>query len=315
MNYSMLFPGQGSQYIGMCSDLYYKNDSIRKIYQRASDILGFDLWKMIEKEDLKTLTKSQNAQPAILVSSYVLYKEFCNNFELLPSISIGHSLGEISALVCAESLSFEDGVSFVKQRGLLMDTALEEKIGFCGIVTDLKTETLEAIIQEINETGYVAITGYNSPNQLMVGGEKSVERLLDDKVSCLSGQYIPFRMIPMKANAPYHSKLMDYLKPKFKEILNDIQIKSPVFPILSTVSGEIIDNESKISDLLVNQLVMPVKWNQVIEKLRNMNIYFLVDIGPNKIIKNLVLENHSFSEVLAYDEPEDSDKLKERLKK
>lgn len=311
----MLFPGQGSQYIGMCSELYYNNDNAKKLYNTASEILGFDLWNMIEKEKLQTLTKSKNAQPAILVSSYVLYQEFFNKFGQLPTIAVGHSLGEISALMCAGSLTFEDGVSFVKQRGILMDMALEEKIGFCGIVTDVETEVLESVIQKINETGYVTITGYNSPNQLMVGGEKTVERLLDDQISNLGGQYIPFRMIPMKANAPYHSKLMEFLKPKFTEILSQVNIKSPAFPILSTVSGEIISDPSKISESLINQLVTPVKWTQALEKLKSMGIECLVDIGPNKIVKNLALENPNFTQVLAYDEPEDLDKLQLLLSK
>lgn len=311
----MLFPGQGSQYIGMCSELYYNNDNAKKLYNTAYEILGFDLWNMIEKEKLQTLTKSKNAQPAILVSSYVLYQEFFNKFGQLPTIAVGHSLGEISALMCAGSLTFEDGVSFVKQRGILMDMALEEKIGFCGIVTDVETEVLESVIQKINETGYVTITGYNSPNQLMVGGEKTVERLLDDQISSLSGQYIPFRMIPMKANAPYHSKLMEFLKPKFTEILSQVNIKSPAFPILSTVSGELIDDASKISESLINQLVTPVKWTQALEKLKSMGIECLVDIGPNKIVKNLALENPNFTQVWAYDEPEDFDKLQSLLSK
>lgn len=291
----MLFPGQGSQYIGMCSELYYNNDNAKKLYNTASEILGFDLWNMIEKEKLQTLTKSKNAQPAILVSSYVLYQEFFNKFGQLPTIAVGHSLGEISALMCAGSLTFEDGVSFVKQRGILMDMALEEKIGFCGIVTDVETEVLESVIQKINETGYVTITGYNSPNQLMVGGEKTVERLLDDQISNLGGQYIPFRMIPMKANAPYHSKLMEFLKPKFTEILSQVNIKSPAFPILSTVSGEIISDPSKISESLINQLVTPVKWTQALEKLKSMGIECLVDIGPNKIVKSCIRKSKLYT--------------------
>lgn len=314
MSFALLFPGQGSQYINMCKNLYINNTDVKKIFKCASDVLDFDLWDMIENGNLKILTKSQNAQPAILVSSYVLYKEFYKRFETIPDVVVGHSLGEISALVCAESLNFESGVDFVRKRGMFMDTMLEKKVGFAGIVTDLKIEILEEILSEVNETGYVAITGYNSPNQFMIGGSKSVECLLDNKVSEYDGEYIPFRMIPMKANAPYHSKLMSDLKPELKKILDKIEFKTPKLSILSTVSSEIIKDKSEISELLLNQLVLPVKWNQVMKKISSQNIKDIIDVGPNKIMKNLVVENGEFNNILAFDDADDYDKINALLK-
>ena len=309
MNYVMLFPGQGSQYLHMCHDLYGKSDEVRKIFETSSELLGYDLWQMIEHGDLKTLTRSQNAQPAVLTASYALYQNFIKKYGKKPDMVVGHSLGEISALVCTGSIPFEDAICFVRSRGELMERAFQEKLGFAGIITDMEQNELERILSELNEEGYVAITGYNSPNQFMVRGNTQIEKILDDKIEACGGQYIPHRMIPMKVNAPYHSRLMNIYQKDFEKMLEGIKFSVPDVTVFSTVSGSMIQNESEIPKLLIEQMASPILWNQAIEEIVKKKYDAYIDIGPNKIIRNLIEEKTRTLCVLAADDREEEEKI------
>ncbi|WP_313131533.1 ACP S-malonyltransferase [Anaerocolumna sp.] len=315
MNYAMLFPGQGSQYLHMCHGLYVKSGEIRKIFKTSSEILGYDLWKMIDNGDLSTLTRTQNAQPAVLTASYALYTDFMIKYEKEPEIVVGHSLGEISALVCTGSIPFDTAVAFVRKRSELMEHAFREKLGFSGIVTDMEQEPLEKTLLEMNAEGYVAITGYNSPNQFMVAGNKEMEKKLDDKIESLGGQYIPYRMIPMKVSAPYHSKLMNIYREDFSKMIEGVEFSVPNFPVFSTVNGKILQTSSEISQLLIDQMSSPILWNQVIEEMVNKNYDAYIDIGPNKIIKNLIKEKIKTLHVFAADNSDEEEKIVSLFKK
>ena len=314
MKYAALFPGQGCQYKKMCESLYQSDGDFRGIINKASDILGYDLWDMICNSKMSVFTKSENAQPAVTTVTYALYRNFLKLCSDLPSIAFGHSLGEISAIICAESISFEDGISFIQKRGKLMSEISEKKLGFCGIAIDITQEHLVEIINTISTSHYVAITGYNSTNQFMIGGEYGAESLLDDCVSKCGGQYIPYKMIPMKVNAPYHSRLMEEFKPMIHKMLESISFHKPVFPIISTVSGKLIKESSEISGLLEEQLVNPVLWNQTITLLKDMNLDAVIDIGPGKIMKNLVLETYSMPNIFTLDNNDERTILKNKLK-
>ncbi|MBR3771150.1 MAG: ACP S-malonyltransferase [Clostridium sp.] len=314
MNYALLFPGQGSQYIGMCSEQYQNNEDVRAIFDRASNVLEFDLWDMVSNGSLKVLTRSENAQPAIVAASYAMYVDFCKMNMKQPALAVGHSLGEISALICAGSISLEDGVRFVRKRGKLMDKVLENKIGFAGIVLDMEVEGLQVVLSKVNEKGYVAITGYNSAGQFMIGGVRELERVVDDEITDCGGQYVPHRMIPMKVNAPFHSLLMKEMQPELKELLDTMEFHAPQFPILSTVSGEIIDESTDIKSILLNQMIQPILWYQAIEKIQKKEFDAFIDVGPNKIMKNLVLENDKCKNVFAADVKEDRQEIENIMK-
>lgn len=309
MRYVMLFPGQGAQYLHMCCHLYEKSVETRKIFETASQILGYDLWDMIENGDMKTLTKSKNAQPAVLTASFALYHHFIKMYEKKPEIVVGHSLGEISALVCSGSILFEEALSFVKRRGELMEEAFLKKLGFSGIVTNLSQKNLEKVIMELKEEGYVAITSYNSPNQFMVGGVRKIEKLLDDKIEEWGGQYIPHRMIPMKVDAPYHSKQMNVFQKDFEEIVQGIHFFAPSIPVFSTVCKDFIQNTEEISRWLVKQISSPVLWNQAIEEISKKNYDAYIDIGPNRIMKNLIEENPKILPVFGADNEDEEKKI------
>ena len=315
MKYAAMFPGQGCQYKNMCAQLYQEDHDFRGILQDASEILGYDLWKMIAESKMSEFTKSEFAQPAVATVSYALYRNLLAQTDSLPAVGIGHSLGEISALICAESISFEAGLRFIQARGKLMSEILQAKTGFCGILTDLTQTQAEALTETVRKTAYAAITGYNSAKQFMVGGEKQAETILDDLADAAGGQYIPYRMVPMKANAPYHSALIQPYQNRLQELLADVDVQQPVFPIISTVSGKQIEQAGEIKTLLTEQLVKPVLWNQAVEQALLCAPELFADIGPNKIMKNLVLETDPSMQALAWDSAEDQPTIQQFFRK
>ncbi|KGE16340.1 ACP S-malonyltransferase [Paenibacillus wynnii] len=313
MRFAVLFPGQGSQYIGMCKDLIEKFPVAAKVFEEANSSLNFDIRSLILNGRLEELTRSENAQPAVVTASYALFRVFNDQYGLTPYCSAGHSLGEISALIAAGALSFSEGVTYARQRGSIMHRALEEKKGRAGIVVDLDIEVLNNIIASILVNDYVAVSGYNSPKQFIVAGYPSALRSLEKEVDKYGGQFIPFRMMPMKADAPYHTALMTYLKPELEEALRNLKFEQTSFDLWSTVTGKIIEPTDCIPSILGNQLVLPVQWNQVLSSIQDSGVDLFIDIGPQQITRNLMKENPELPVSLAFDDEEDRKKLGEML--
>lgn len=301
----MLFPGQGCQYMGMCKELIQEFSAAKKIFEEADEVLGFGLTKLMLHGDMETTTLSENAQPAVVTASYALFRVFEEETGLQVTDGIGHSLGEISALTAAGAMSFSDAVLYARKRGSLMQSAVCEKRGRAGIVVDTEVKALTKIVDTICAEHFVTISGYNSPRQFIVAGEQKALRLLDDAVEQEGGQFIPFRMMPMKADAPYHTILMDYIKPDLEQALQRITFQRPKFNIWSTVTGEVIQPEDNIAEILGKQLITPVRWMQVLEKVHKEGAECFVDIGPNEINRNLVKENKTLPVCYAFDKEED----------
>lgn len=296
-----MFPGQGSQYKGMCKKLIENNYESRLIFKYASEILKFDLIDMINNTTMSTMTLSENAQPSVVVASYALYKDYIKNIGVEPECVIGHSLGEISALMCAESILFEDAIKLSRQRGKLMQSALERKEWGAGVVVDLTQQQVEELIEKSQRHGYIAISGYNASEQFVIAGERSALLQFDKETDKTLGQFIPFRMIPMKADTAYHSLLMSYCQPMMREFVQEITFSKPKIKVYSTVKGDIITHEDEIKEMLVNQLITPIKWNQTLHKVREEGERLFIDMGPNKLMYNLIRDSKLDLNVLAYD--------------
>ncbi|TVX91670.1 ACP S-malonyltransferase [Paenibacillus agilis] len=315
MRYALLFPGQGSQYIGMCKDLIEQYPVAAGVFEEANDALNMDIRSLILNGNLKELTQSDHAQPAVVAASYALFRVFQEQVGAAPDCMAGHSLGEISALIAAEALSFANGVSYARKRGAIMQRVIQENKGRAGIVVDMKEEVLDNIIESIQGNDYVAISGYNSPNQFIVAGNQTALRKLDEEVSKLGGDFIPFRMMPMKADAPYHSALMAYLKPELEEALACVSFAQTKLDVWSTVTGKIIEPTDSIPTILSNQLILPVKWNQVLTKMSDAGVQSFIDIGPQQITRHLVKENALLPVCFSFDDEEDRIQILSLLKK
>ncbi len=272
-----------------------------RIFEEANDALEFDIKSLILNGNLEELTLSENAQPAVVTASYALFRDFEAQTGIQPYCALGHSLGEISAIIAAGGLSFTDGIRYVRKRGKLMHQAMQENKGRAGIVVDMHASALTSIVESINKEEYLSISGYNSPNQFIVAGNANALLKVDAEVHKNGGEFIPFRMMPMKADAPYHTSLMSFLESEVKEIVHHLKLNHLHFSIYSTVTGQKIETKERIPDILTNQLVQPVLWNQAITEIAHSGADLFIDIGPQQIVKNFINENKKAANCLAYD--------------
>jgi [acyl-carrier-protein] S-malonyltransferase len=298
----------------MCAKLIEEYQAAYEVFEEANRALGYDIRSLILKGNIEELTLSKNAQPAVVTAGYALYRVFEEQIGIKPFCAAGHSLGEITALVCAGAVSFSDGVVFARKRGEIMHQAMDQKKGRSGVVVDLEVSVLESIIESIQAKEYVTISGYNSPRQFVIAGTQEALKILDRELDETDGQFIPFRMIPMKADAPYHSELMSFATCELEESIRSIEFGKTNFDIWSTVTGKIIGETDSISEILCNQLVLPVRWNQVLEQIAASGVELFVDIGPQQITRNLVRENPQLPMCLSFDDEEDREKIIQYIK-
>ena len=307
-NYAILFPGQGCQYVGMGRFIKQSKTALM-IFEQVNELLSHDLLSLILNGDLQTLTYSKYAQPAIVVMSYVAYCLLMEICERRPQCVAGHSLGEITALIASGVMSLSDGVRFIKFRSQLMDQAANQKLGATLLITDMTESMLTKLIDDL-PSGYTAISAYNSPNQTIVGGSYQAINSLAKIVDKNGGEAIPFKLMPMKVDAPFHTALMSHLRQDIMGYLNTVRFSRPEYSIYSTVTGQLIQSEAFVKSMLVDQLTSPVLWNQVLTKIRQYAINYFIDIGPNTIIKNMVRENITLPQIYAFDDETDIKKIK-----
>lgn len=306
---SVLFPGLGCQYPRMCIPLIQRYRYIKDIFDEASDVLTKDLVSLISEGSMFELTVSKEAQSLIVVTSYALFEILKRELGVTFCFLAGHSLGEITAMVIADCLSFSEAVCFTKGRGQLMQRAAEAVEGSTGLAVDIMEEKLRDIVSSIAKNNYVCISGYNSPNQLMVAGTKAGVKAVAEGVYDYGGEFIPFKMMPMKVDAPYHSHLMMPYQLEYQELLDKISFSEPDLPVWSTVTGGAIKSAEEISEILLKQLVLPVQWSQILTALCNKGVELFIDIGPSQIIKNLVNEDESLSPCLSFDDAQERRKI------
>lgn len=313
---AVLFPGQGSQYIKM-GKYFVENFAVaQEVFEEANDALGFDLKKMIFEGDMAELTHSANAQPAVITASYALFRVYLQEFGKDPCFTAGHSLGEISALIAAEGMSFKDGLKFARKRGTLMHQAFDERKGRVAIVMRLSEEEIESKIITINNTvGYVAITAYNSPEQILVAGEERALSELGNALKNLGGEFIPFSMLPMKVDAPYHSVFMSFLVDRIGRELDKIDFSNLRWNVVSNITALPYISRDDIKVNLSQQLIKAVKWRQSISYLEEQGVTIAIDIGPQYTIKTLVSECSRKITSYAFDIKNDFLKLYKDLNK
>lgn len=291
-----MFPGQGSQYVGMADEWYKKYDVVKKMFDTASEIIGVDLPKLcFQGGDLKELTKTEIAQPAILTCSLAMFELLKQdyNFHYL----IGHSLGEISALTAAGAIAFEDAVSLVRLRGEKMrDCALNVKTGMTAI-GNISVDRIQKVIDSMyfSEKG-VCIANYNSSNQIIISGSledlEKVEKNLEQKGA---------RVTKLNVSGAFHSRYMEGAIEPLREKLTQIEIKTPEIPVVSGFTCELYKAEDNIRDMLANQVIQQVKFAPLVKVLNKKNIGLWLEIGPGEVLKKLVRRNIETAETYSYD--------------
>ena len=283
---AILFPGQGSQVVGMGSEFYNNFSSVKEIFNSADEKLKFKLSKIILEGPEDQLKLTQNTQPAILTVSYAIFKilkeEFNYNFENTKYFA-GHSLGEYSALLCAGSLSFEDALYLLFERGKSMQEAVPVGKGGMLAVLASENEEIEDCIKKIKSKGVCEIANDNAPGQIIVSG--NIE-LIQELQNILKENKKKSIMLPV--SAPFHCSLMNAAATNMKSKIENVNFTKPNYEIITNVSASPTNDPAEIKKLLVEQIYSKVRWRESILYMANQNITEYLEIGPGKVLTGLV---------------------------
>ena len=275
-----IFPGQGSQFTGMCHDLFFKYDQVKPLFKQAETILGFDISKIMFEGTKEELTQTKVTQPAIFIHSMAIIKILGNSFK--PDLVAGHSLGEFSALVAAGVLDFEDGLRLVSIRAKAMQESCENTNGTMAAILGLDNSIIEEICSNIE--GTVVAANYNCPGQVVISGEVSAVKNACEKLSETGAR----RALILPVGGAFHSELMKDAKDELSKAINETSFNSPICPIYQNVNGRpehLVDN---IERNLISQLTSPVKWTQSVNKMIEDGCQDFIEIGPGKVLQGLI---------------------------
>ncbi|CNI23983.1 ACP S-malonyltransferase [Yersinia mollaretii] len=281
--FAMVFPGQGSQSLGMLADLAAQFPIVEATFSEASSVLGYDLWQLVQQGPAEELNKTWQTQPALLTASVAIWRVWQHQGGKLPTMMAGHSLGEYSALVCAGVLDFKQAVSLVELRGKLMQEAVPEGTGAMYAIIGLDNESIAKACEESAQGQVVSPVNFNSPGQVVIAGNKeAVERA---GVACKAAG--AKRALPLPVSVPSHCALMKPAADKLAEALEDIEFQAPLFPIVNNVDVKTEVSPEAIRSALVRQLYNPVRWTESVEFIAAEGVELLLEVGPGKVLTGL----------------------------
>lgn len=282
MKIAFVFPGQGSQYVGMGKEIYENFNIAREIFEEASDALGYDLANLSLNGPAEELDKTFITQPCIVTVSTAINKVLSEK-GLKPSVVLGHSLGEYSALVAAEVLSLKDAVRLTEKRGQFMREAVPEGQGLVAAIIGLERDKVDEICKSIN-SGYVAPANYNCPGQIVIAGEKAAI----EEVIMLAKDAGAKRVIPLSVSVPSHCSLMKEASRKLGKLFDTIQFNAAKVPIVSNTYAKLLDKPEEIKEALKKQLYSPVLWEDSVRIMVKRGLDIFIEVGPGKVLSGLI---------------------------
>lgn len=283
MSTAFVFPGQGSQSVGMLAELAESESLVTETFAEASGVLGFDLWKMVSEGPADLLNQTTNTQPAMLAAGVAVWRVWQQRGGALPAMMAGHSLGEYSALVCAGALDFSDAIAVVADRGRFMQQAVPAGQGAMAAILGLDDQVVVAICDQAAQGEVASAVNFNSPGQVVVAGSTAaIERVI-----VLAKEQGAKRALPLPVSVPSHCALMAPAAEQLAERLAGITFSAPTIPVVNNVDVSCESEPSRIREALVRQLYNPVRWVETIQRMAADGVDQITECGPGKVLAGL----------------------------
>ena len=298
---AFVFPGQGSQSVGMLAPLADEYSSIQQLFSRASDVLGYDLWALAQSGPQEQLNLTEQTQPLLLTSSVAIWQVWQSLGGSVPALMAGHSLGEYSALVCSGVIDFDAAVSLVRDRGKFMQQAVPQGVGAMSAVLGLDDQVIVSICQDVSVDGNVVeAVNFNSPGQVVVAGNADAVSKAADLLKEAGAK----RVAPLPVSAPFHTSLMKPAAEQLAVAIAKVEFHAPTIPIVHNVHASIESDPGKIRQLMVEQTASPVRWTQSIEFMVARGVERVVECGPGKVLSGLCRRIHKPLSASAIETPD-----------
>ncbi len=282
-NFAIVFPGQGSQTVGMLAELGEQHEIVKATFAEASDALGYDLWALVQNGPAEDLNQTHRTQPALLASSVAIWRVWQEQGLAQPALVAGHSLGEYSALVCAGVIDFKEAIKLVELRGQLMQEAVPAGVGAMYAIIGLDDESIAKACEEAAQGEVVSPVNFNSPGQVVIAGNKAAV----ERAGALCKEAGAKRALPLPVSVPSHCALMKPAAEKLAVALEAIEFNAPSVPVINNVDVAAETDPAKIKDALVRQLHSPVRWTEGVEKMSEQGVEKLLELGPGKVLTGL----------------------------
>jgi [acyl-carrier-protein] S-malonyltransferase len=304
-NIAFVFPGQGSQYVGMGKELYEQYPVAKKIFDEAEDALGFSLSQLCFSGPEADLKLTENTQPAILTVSIAALRVLEAESAVRPAFVAGHSLGEYSALVAVGALRFADAVKVVRQRGRLMQEAVPAGVGAMAVILGLEMAAVQSLCNDASQGEVVSPANYNGGGQIVIAGTKSAVV----RAMALAKERGAKRALDLPVSAPFHCQLMRPAAEGLARVLNDFAVAPFTVGVVTNVEAEVNVDASRVKTLLVDQAVKPVRWEQSVQKLSALGCQRVLEVGPGKVLKGLIKRIAPAMEADNFEGPQDLSRL------
>ena len=281
---AIVFPGQGSQSVGMLADLYQQYPLVQQTFAEASDALGYDLWALVAQGPEAVLNETHRTQPALLTASVAVWRLWQQQGGVTPAYFAGHSLGEYSALVCAGVLTLADAVKLVEKRGNYMQQAVPAGVGAMSAIIGLDDAAIAAACEQAAQGEVVSPVNYNSPGQVVIAGHKAAVERAGELCKAAGAK----RALPLPVSVPSHCALMRPAAEQLAQDLAALNFNNAVIPVVNNVDVAIAADNLAVKDALVRQLYSPVRWTETIEWLAAQGVTDVLELGAGKVLSGLI---------------------------